>query len=498
MGPIQAARSEAWGAAASAAAVTATEDTGQIYKAPALLQAAPPAMDRVVETLLDSLFSTVVLLAAALVLGDLYAETTAAWATISAVLVFFVFRDFGICQAWREGGLGKQARAVLLAWAGTLALLGGIAAVTETLRHLPGEVLVTWAVFSPIVILLGHAAIRWLRNRVTRGTIVRRTAAIVGANHLGERLAQAIEADRQLNVEVIGFFDDRNRARLRAMNSGTRLLGTASDVVECARVQKIDLVFLALPLAQQQRIIDLVTALRNTTASVYFVPDLAHFDPIQGRLEDIQGIPVISVCDTPLRGANNLFKSLTDWILALIIVVITAPLMLAIAVAIKLSSPGPVFFKQRRYGLDGRPFTVLKFRTMTVCEDGCHIRQANRDDDRVTPVGRLLRRNSLDELPQLFNVLKGQMSLVGPRPHAVAHNEMYRKLIAGYMVRHKVKPGMTGWAQVHGFRGETDTVEKMQRRIEYDIEYLKRWSPAMDLKILFMTLLRVCCDKNAY
>lgn len=498
MSPIPAEKSEVWSEAVTVPSVSVAENKKEASTTHALLQPAPPAVERVVETLLDPVSSTLVFIAAATALGDIQREATAAWAILSAVIVFFIFRDFRICQAWKEGGLGKQARSVLLAWIVTIGLLASIAAVTESLRHLPADTLVTWAVISPVAILFGHAATRWVRNRATRATTQRRTAAIVGANPAGERLAQAIELDGQLNIDVIGFFDDRNRARLQGMSSGMRLLGTASDVVECAKVQKIDLVFLALPLAQQQRIVDLVTALRDTTASVYFIPDLTNFDPIQGRLENVQGIPVISVCDTPLRGANNLFKSIADFVFGSIFLVIAAPVMLAIAVAIKLSSPGPVFFKQRRYGLDGCPFNVLKFRTMTVCEDGQYIRQASRDDERVTPLGRLLRRSSLDELPQLFNVLKGQMSLVGPRPHAVAHNEMYRKLIAGYMVRHKVKPGMTGWAQVHGLRGETDTVEKMQRRVEYDIDYLKQWSPGMDLRIMLMTLSRVCCDKNSY
>lgn len=498
MSSVPAARGEAWSTTASDPEVKVAADVKPIANSHALLQPAPPGVERVVETLLDPACSTLVFLAATTAFGDLQAETTVAWVILSALLVFFIFRDFRICQAWKEGGLGKQARSVLLAWTVTMAVLSGIAAVTESLRQLPGEILVAWAVTAPVFILLAHAATRWVRHRATRATKQRRTAAIVGANPAGERLAHAIEGDHQLDVDVIGFFDDRNRARLQGINSGMRLLGTASDVVECARIQKIDLVFLALPLAQQQRIVDLVTALRDTTASVYFIPDLSNFDPIQGRLENIQGVPVISVCDTPLRGANNLVKSVADFVFGSIFGVISAPVMLAIAVAIKLSSPGPIFFKQRRYGLDGRPFTVLKFRTMTVCEDGHYIRQANRDDDRVTPLGRLLRRSSLDELPQLFNVLRGQMSLVGPRPHAVAHNEIYRKLISGYMVRHKVKPGMTGWAQVHGFRGETDTVDKMQRRVEYDIDYLKKWSLGMDLKIMLMTLLKICCDKNSY
>ncbi|HTS52046.1 MAG TPA: exopolysaccharide biosynthesis polyprenyl glycosylphosphotransferase, partial [Burkholderiales bacterium] len=232
--------------------------------------------------------------------------------------------------------------------------------------------------------------------------------------------------------------------------------------------------------------------------SIYFVPDIFMFDLIQARVDTINGIPVVAVCETPFFGFSGLVKTISDYALAALALVALSPLMLLIAIAIKRSSPGPVLFRQRRYGLDGREIVVYKFRTMTVLEDGDTVRQATQDDERITPIGRLLRRTSLDELPQFINVLQGRMSVVGPRPHAVAHNEMYRKLIDGYMVRHKVKPGVTGWAQVNGLRGETDTVDKMERRIQYDLAYLRNWSLRLDLVIIIKTILVLLGDKKAY
>jgi putative colanic acid biosynthesis UDP-glucose lipid carrier transferase len=251
-------------------------------------------------------------------------------------------------------------------------------------------------------------------------------------------------------------------------------------------------------MASQPRILKLLEDLRDTTASIYFVPDIFVSDLIQARVDSIGGLPVVAVCETPFHGFNGAIKRLSDVVFALCILLVISPLLLAIAIGVKRSSPGPILFKQRRYGLDGRKIVVYKFRTMTVAEDGDVVRQATRNDSRITRFGALLRRTSLDELPQFINVLQGRMSIVGPRPHAVAHNEMYRKLIRGYMIRHKVKPGITGLAQVLGWRGETETVEKMKGRIEADLTYLRNWSLLLDLQIVLKTVVVVLSKQNAY
>jgi putative colanic acid biosynthesis UDP-glucose lipid carrier transferase len=251
-------------------------------------------------------------------------------------------------------------------------------------------------------------------------------------------------------------------------------------------------------LGSQPRIRRLLDELCDTTASIYFVPDILAFDRIQARLDSIGEIPVVAICETPFYGINRMVKRLSDIVLALAILILTFPLLLATAIGVRLDSPGPVLFKQRRYGLDGREIIVYKFRTMTVLEDGDVIRQVTRGDSRVTDFGAFLRRYSLDELPQFINVLQGRMSVVGPRPHAVAHNEMYRKLIKNYMIRHKVKPGITGLAQVNGLRGETEDLEKMKARIEHDLAYLRHWSLLLDLQIVVQTIGVVLRKQNAY
>jgi len=325
---------------------------------------------------------------------------------------------------------------------------------------------------------------------------MRKVAVIAGANELGRRLAERLN-DPMLGVRFAGYFDDRGAGRLQDLPEAQNL-GGLSRLADYARANRVDVIYIALPMASQPRILRLLEELRDTTASIYFVPDIFVSDLIQARVDSIGGLPVVAVCETPFHGFNGFAKRLSDIILSSLILTVISPLLLAIAIGVKRSSPGPVLFRQRRYGLDGRKIVVYKFRTMTVAEDGDVVRQATRNDSRITRFGAFLRRTSLDELPQFINVLQGRMSVVGPRPHAVAHNEMYRKLIRGYMIRHKVRPGITGLAQVNGWRGETDTVEKMQARIEYDLAYLRGWSLLLDLQIILKTVVVVLKKQNAY
>jgi putative colanic acid biosynthesis UDP-glucose lipid carrier transferase len=300
-----------------------------------------------------------------------------------------------------------------------------------------------------------------------------------------------------LGIRLTGFFDDRTPARTSHLGSGA-ILGSLDELAEFVKTRHVDLIYITLPMASQPRIHKLLEDLHDTTASIYFAPDIFLFDLIQARMDTIGDMPVIAVRETPFYGINGLIKRASDIVLAAVILALVSPLMLAIAAGVKLSSPGPVLFRQRRYGIDGREIVVYKFRTMTVLEDGGVVRQATRNDRRVTRLGAFLRKSSLDELPQFINVLQGRMSVVGPRPHPVAHNEMYRKMIRGYMIRHKVKPGITGLAQVNGMRGETEQLDKMAQRIEYDLAYLRNWSLWLDLKIVLITIPVVLKMENAY
>jgi putative colanic acid biosysnthesis UDP-glucose lipid carrier transferase len=276
------------------------------------------------------------------------------------------------------------------------------------------------------------------------------------------------------------------------------MLGRLAEIPAFAKKNRVHLIYLSLPMASQPRIKELLDQLKDTTASVYFVPDMFVTDLIQGRSDSVCGLPVISVCETPFRGPAGLLKRASDLVLASLILALISPVLLGVALAVKLGSPGPVIFRQRRYGLDGEEIVVYKFRSMTVVEDGSTIRQASKNDSRVTRLGAFLRKTSMDELPQFINVLQGRMSIVGPRPHAVAHNELYRPLIKSYMVRHKVRPGITGWAQVNGFRGETDSLEKMEGRVRLDLDYLRNWSLRLDLYIILKTIRLVFKDSAAY
>lgn len=374
---------------------------------------------------------------------------------------------------------------------GTLLTIGYFAKVSDIYSR---KVIGLWIGLAPLLLIISALVLHELVYRMLADPRNTRRAVLAGCNSLSIELARRLET---MHMRVEGFFDDRAVDRLQAAPD-MKLLGPLGDLPAFAQQNSIDVVFVALPIRHIPRVMSLLDELRNTTVSIYYVPDIHVFDLIQARTTDVLGIPVVSMCETPFHGYRGLSKRAMDFVLALSGLIVLSPLLLTFAALIKLTSPGPVIFRQRRYGLDGRPITVYKFRSMTVTEDGSVIRQASRNDSRVTPIGRLMRRLSIDELPQLLNVVQGRMSLVGPRPHAVAHNEEYRKLIKGYMVRHKVLPGITGWAQVNGSRGEIESLEDLQKRVRYDLEYLRRWSLALDIRIILHTLMQMLGDKKAY
>ena len=375
---------------------------------------------------------------------------------------------------------------------GVLALCG---LATRSLGYFEDQVLLVWAIATPLVqwaaVAVGKAALEHYESLPQ----MRRPVVIVGAGPLAAKVARALGDDR--GAQLIGFFEDRIDGRVDG-DASRKVLGGLKDVAACVSQRGVRDVYITLPLSSQPRIVELLAQLQDTTASLYFVPDVFGISIIQGRLSDMRGVPVVGLCETPFTGINEVVKRGSDIVLASLILVLISPLMLALAIGVKMSSPGPVIFRQRRNGLDGSEIVVYKFRSMTTLDNGPVVRQASRDDARITPFGRFIRRASLDELPQFINVLQGRMSIVGPRPHAVAHNEEYRQLIRAYMVRHKVKPGITGWAQVNGHRGETDTIDKMKARVEYDLEYLRNWSLGLDLQIIVRTIGLVFADRHAY
>ena len=390
----------------------------------------------------------------------------------------------------------STALGVLGGWALLVGLLLLTGYLTKTSSFYSRRAMALWLVLTPTLLVVVTALLRlWFSRYVSMQGI--RRAVVAGFNDVSELLAQRLAQDRQRGIEVVGFFDDRSAERLNMGRNGP-LLGGLPDLAPYAKAHSIQVIFVALPIRHLQRVLDLLDDLKDTTTSIYYVPDIFLSDLIQARSGNLAGVPVIAMCETPFFGYRGVVKRLTDVGLSLVLLAAVSPVLLAVAALVKLSSPGPAIFRQRRYGLDGQEIVVYKFRTMKVVEDGDRIVQATVGDQRVTPIGAILRKYSIDELPQLVNVIQGRMSLVGPRPHAVAHNEQYRKLIKGYMVRHKVLPGITGLAQVNGCRGETANIEEMQRRVEYDLDYLRSWSPSLDLRILLKTAMMILSDRNAY
>jgi putative colanic acid biosynthesis UDP-glucose lipid carrier transferase len=388
---------------------------------------------------------------------------------------------------------------VIFRWMALLAVLLTIGYVTKSLEYplYPRRIFLTWAALTPVALILATLAMQEIMHRFLMNAFENRTAIFAGYNSSSLELARRLENNPAMRIKVSGFFDDRSVDRLE-MEVDAKLVGTLSDLGQYVKANGTDVIFIALPIRHVKRVMNLLDDLRDTTASIYYVPDIFVFDLIQARSGEIHGIPVVAMCETPFYGYRGVAKRLTDIGLSLVILLLLLPLLVLVAILVKISSAGPIVFKQRRYGLDGREISVYKFRTMRVTEDGEQIRQASKTDPRITKVGAILRRTSMDELPQLINVLQGRMSLVGPRPHAVAHNEEYRKLIKGYMVRHKVLPGITGLAQVNGCRGETTRLEEMEARVNYDLDYLRHWSPMLDIKIILLTAIKVFRDDKAY
>jgi putative colanic acid biosynthesis UDP-glucose lipid carrier transferase len=386
---------------------------------------------------------------------------------------------------------------IVLSWVMLVGILALCGYATDSIRYFDDGALLNWILLTPVLQWLAV----WVGQRIVRHHAAlphaRRAAVVVGAGLLGVKVTRALTDSEDHGIDFIGYFDDRTDERVHEGAVGQRL-GGLRDVGDYIRAHGIREVFITLPLGSQPRIVQLLESVQGTTASLYFVPDVFGISIIQGRLQDMNGVPIVGICETPFTGTNELVKRVSDIVLATAILLLISPVLLALAIGVKVSSPGPVIFRQKRNGLDGEEIVVYKFRSMTSQDNGTVVRQATKNDPRVTRFGAFLRRTSLDELPQFFNVLQGRMSIVGPRPHAVAHNEEYRRIIKAYMVRHKVKPGITGWAQVNGHRGETDTIEKMQARVEYDLEYLRNWSLGLDLQIIVRTIRLVFFDRNAY
>jgi putative colanic acid biosysnthesis UDP-glucose lipid carrier transferase len=410
---------------------------------------------------------------------------------VLTLLLMFPGVDRFQLRPWRVAAETTGSWLMVLA----IMLLCGLA--TNSLSFFKPNLLVIWALLTPALqttaSLAGGA---WLRHRA-RQPEAQRPALVIGAAGLGAKVAAVVRGRAAYGHQVIGFLEDRDLSRC-APDTRNHVIGGFGDVLDLIRQHNIKDVYITLPLSSQPRITKLLQALHDSAVSIYFVPDVFGVRIIQGRMRSMDGVPVVSLLESPFTGVNGLAKRASDLALGCLITLLISPVLLGVAIGVKLSSPGPVIFQQRRNGLDGEEIIVYKFRSMRATDDGSIVKQATRGDSRITPFGAFIRKTSLDELPQFINVLQGRMSIVGPRPHAVAHNDQYKSIINAYMLRHKVKPGITGWAQVNGHRGETDVIEKMEARVAADIEYLRNWSLKLDLQIISKTVKQMFFDRNAY
>jgi len=450
--------------------------------------------------LVDLVLIYIALLLATYARGEAWDQRSWIAASLAAALFLVIGQSLNVYQSARGARLRPQLLRIWVGWfAGVAPVLLFAMFVTKQSEEFSRIIVSTWFVLTPFLISAWRTATTVLLRELRARGYNTRYAAIVGMTELGEQLALEINEVPTLGLRVHGFYDDREEERCHpiAESLGTRA-GNLKDLVAAAKSGEVGLIYIAFPLRAEPRINQLLRQLSDTTASVYLAADFFVFDLLHARWTTLGHVPTMSLYETPFYGVDGWLKRLEDIVVGTAILMVIAIPMLIIGIAVRLTSPGPALFRQRRYGLNGEVINVLKFRSMSVMEDGQDIKQATKDDVRVTKFGAFLRRTNLDELPQFFNVIGGSMSIVGPRPHAVAHNELYRTKVRGYMLRHKVKPGITGWAQINGWRGETDTIDKMAKRVEYDLDYIRNWSLFWDIQIIFMTVFGAGTRRNAY
>lgn len=438
------------------------------------------------------------------VIGSLFLVTTflaQPWNikhTVVAIVVAFLFHflsELGsVYISWRGLSLFKEIKKTTVYWCISASIC------SLALSYAPEEVLIDrlmlkWFAIGLLSLISYRVLLRFLLSTVRSKGFNTRSFVIAGGGELGRKLLNKIADNQSLGLVFHGYYDDY---KVGIDSENIECKGDLEKLVADCKKGNVDRVYITLPMRAEERIKWLMNELADSTASVYLVPDIFMFELLHARSDVIAGIPTISIYDSPLDGSNAIIKRIEDLLLSSIFLLVFSPILLLISIFVKVTSPGPVLFKQIRYGIDGKAIEVWKFRSMKVMENGDNVTQAKKNDVRLTPIGGFIRSTSLDELPQFFNVLQGRMSIVGPRPHAVVHNEEYRTIINGYMLRHKVKPGITGWAQVNGLRGETDTLEKMEKRIEFDLDYIRNWSLVFDIKIVFSTVVKSFTDKSAY
>ncbi len=414
---------------------------------------------------------------------------------VAVIVYFFVSEAVAVYQSKIAKTATSDMLHVMGSWLITVLILAALAFFSRHGLAFARSSVLGWIVLGGASLALSRMLFRTVTELLLASGLTGRRCAIAGLNKLGVQLWQNARNNPDCGLQVVGFYDDRSPQRLKdVVEDESMFRGGLAKLVELAKAGEIDTVFVTLPMRAEARIKWLLNQLADTTASAYIVPDFFVFELLHSRWGMIGDLPAVSVHETPLYGVDSWLKRTFDVAVASVGLAVISPIMLVCALLVKLSSPGPVFFRQKRYGLDGKEIYVWKFRSMRVCDNGPIVAQATKGDSRITPIGAILRRTSLDELPQLWNVLKGEMSLVGPRPHATGMKTgaaLTSSLVGEYAHRHRVKPGLTGWAQVNGYRGETQTLGDVRHRMDCDLYYVDNWSIGLDLEILARTVVTV-------
>ncbi len=418
------------------------------------------------------------------------------------IIILFILNaeSFGIYRHELNKVRLNTFSVILMSTAVSFLLLIGVGYISDTLKHYSREVILICFFLMPFFMLMWrlifHELIAYLST-----TKQKEKVAILGVNLVGSKISDELESEFSKDYELLGFYDDRTLEDERTLEQmqGKKYLGRFKDAIKDAKKSQMDILYIVLPMVAEARITPIIDKLADSAVKVHIIPDFFVRNLLHFRWHNVGSFLALSVYDTPFYGIDSFIKRLEDIVIGSLILLLISIPMVFISLAVKLTSKGPIIFKQKRYGIGGKEVTVYKFRSMRIADnDIVKVQQASKNDSRLTPIGSFLRRTSLDELPQFINVLQGAMSIVGPRPHAIVHNEYYRKEIDGYMLRHMVKPGITGWAQINGYRGETKELFKMEKRVEYDLFYIRNWSLFFDLKIIFLTVFKGFMHKNAY
>jgi putative colanic acid biosynthesis UDP-glucose lipid carrier transferase len=413
---------------------------------------------------------------------------------LGILLTFIIFPLAGIYRSWRGSHWFSHVRTVAGAWFLVLIILIIIGFLTKTSTIFSRQWFMVWALFSGAMLVGIRMSLQIALRRIRTKGLNRRRIIIIGAGDLGINVVKNIKEALWAGYEIVAFFDDDADLHGRLVE-GIKIYGGIDKINEFLAKEPIDEILLALPLAAKSRIEEILHELRHVLVTIRFVPDLLGLRLINHSVTEFAGLPVINLTESPMTGANKIIKAVEDRAVALLLLILTSPLFLLISIAIKLDSPGPIFYRQKRVSWNGNSFTMLKFRTMAVdAESDTGPVWRNKDHNRTTRLGRFLRKTSLDELPQFLNVLSGEMSIVGPRPERPYFVEQFKEEVPDYMKKHLVKAGITGWAQINGWRGNTC----LKTRIQYDLYYVENWSLWFDIKIMFMTLFKGFVHRNAY